>query len=95
MIAPSSPSKYFHPNSNPSPMSRLPEKLRKQYVNSDYPLVMLKFEDGHEIKVYKGSGKTFDVYSGERIKILASYDPTSGDRELVEERKVDDFEDAS
>jgi hypothetical protein len=31
--------------------SRPPEKLRKRYRNSDYPLVMLKFEDGHEIKI--------------------------------------------
>jgi hypothetical protein len=55
---------------------------------------MLKFEDGHEIKVYKGSGKEFDAWPGERIKILASYDPTTNARELVEERRSDDFEDA-
>ncbi|MDQ3698964.1 MAG: hypothetical protein M3373_13235 [Gemmatimonadota bacterium] len=75
-------------------MSRAPQKLRKKYVNADYPLVMLKFEDGHEIKVYKASGKEFDAYSGERVKIMASYDPTSNERELVEDRRADDFEDA-
>lgn len=75
-------------------MPHAPQKMRKKYVNSDYPLVMLRFEDGHEIKVYKGSGKEFDAYTGERIKIMAAYDPTSNERELVEERRADDFENA-
>jgi hypothetical protein len=75
-------------------MPRAPQKVRKRYVNNEHPLVMLKFEDGHEIKVYRGSGKEFDAYPGERIKILASYDPTSTERELVEERKADEFDDA-
>ena len=74
--------------------SKPPKKVRKKYKNTEHPLVMLKFEDGHEIKVYKGSGKEFDAWAGERIKILASYDPTTNARELVEERKSDDFEDA-
>jgi hypothetical protein len=74
--------------------SKPPKKVRKKYQNTDHPLVMLKFEDGHEIKVYKGSGKEFDAWPGERIKILASYDPTTNARELVEERRSDDFEDA-
>jgi len=56
--------------------------------------VIMRFEDGHEIKVYKGAGKEFDCYAGETIKILAMYDPTSADRELVEARKADAFEDA-
>lgn len=71
------------------------KRIRKQYVNNDYPLVILRFEDNHEIKVYKGSGKEFDAYPQEKIKILAMYDPTSNDRELVETRKSDDFEDAA
>jgi hypothetical protein len=71
-----------------------PKKFRKQYTNSDHPLVVLRFEDGHEIKVEKGVGKSFDAYSGETIKVLAIYDPTSGERELVETRKADDFTDA-
>ncbi|HEU4566179.1 MAG TPA: hypothetical protein VFS05_16070 [Gemmatimonadaceae bacterium] len=75
-------------------MPPAPQKMRKKYVNADYPLVMLRFEDGHEIKVYKGSGKEFDAYAGERIKIMAAYDPTSNERELVEERRADDFENA-
>ena len=75
-------------------MSQAPKRIRKQYVNSDYPLVLLRFEDGHEIKVYKGTGKEFDAYPGETVKVLAMYDPTSHDRELVASRKADDFEDA-
>jgi hypothetical protein len=71
-----------------------PKKLRKQYVNSDHPTVVLRFEDGHEIRVKKGVGKAFDAYSGETIKVLAVYDHTSGERELVESRKADDFPDA-
>ena len=71
-----------------------PKKLRKQYANDAYPLVILRFEDGHEIQVKKGVGKTFDCYSGETIKVLAVYDHTSGERELVESKKADDFKDA-
>ena len=74
-------------------MSQAPKRIRKQYVNNDYPLVLLRFEDGHEIKVYKGTGKEFDAYPGETVKVLAMYDPTSNDRELVASRKTDDFDD--
>jgi hypothetical protein len=73
---------------------RAPQKIRKQYENKEYPLVIMRFEDGHEIKVYKGTGKEFDCYPGETIKLLAMYDPTSHDRELIESRKSDNFEDA-
>lgn len=82
----------------PPPISRLmptpPKKLRKQYANNDHPLVVLKFEDGHEIQITKGAGKTFDCYAGETIKVLAVYDRTSKERELVESRKADAFSDA-
>ncbi|MGH7718805.1 MAG: hypothetical protein ACREON_08180 [Gemmatimonadaceae bacterium] len=71
-----------------------PKKLRKQYVNDNHPTVVLRFEDGHEIRVSKGAGKTFDAYAGETIKVLAVYDHTSGERELVESKKADDFPDA-
>jgi hypothetical protein len=78
----------------PCPMPSAPKKLRKQYVNSEHPVVVLRFEDGHEIVVKKGGGKTFDAYAGETIKVLAIYDKTSGERELVESRKADEFADA-
>jgi len=71
-----------------------PKKLRKQYANKDYPNVVLRFEDGHEIEILKGAGKTFDCYAGETIKVLAMYDKTSKERELVESRKADAFPDA-
>jgi hypothetical protein len=76
-------------------MSTAPKRIRKQYTNDAYPLALLRFEDGHEIKVYKGTGKEFDCYPGEHIKILAMYDPTSAERELVVTKKSDDFADAS
>ena len=70
-----------------------PKKLRKQYTNSKYPLVVLKFEDGHEIKVYKDTGKVFDAWAGETIKLMAVWDPTSKEWELIEARKSDAFDD--
>ena len=76
-------------------MSTAPKRVRKQYTNESYPLALLRFEDGHEIKVYKGTGKEFDCYPGETIKILALYDPTSTERELVETKKSDEFPDAA
>ena len=30
---------------------RPPEKNRRRYTNADYPTVVLRFEDGHEIRV--------------------------------------------
>ena len=75
--------------------SKPPRKVRKKYKNTEHPLVMLKFEDGHEIKVYQNTGKVFDAWAGETVKIMALYDPTSKDWELVEARKVDQFEDAT
>lgn len=70
-----------------------PKKLRKQYTNEKYPEIVLRFEDGHEIKVPKDSTKSFDCYSGERIKILAVWDHTSGEREKVDTWVSDLFPD--
>ena len=75
--------------------SRAPQKLRKQYVNKEYPHVVLKFEDGHEILVKKGAGKAFDCYAGERIKILVVDDPTCSERERVDTKLADSFDDAT
>lgn len=74
--------------------SRAPQKVRKQYENTEHPMVIMRFEDGHEIKVYKDTRKEFDVWPGETIKLLALHDPTSNDRELIESRRSDDFPDA-
>ena len=70
------------------------EKIRKQYTNKEYPRVVLRFEDGHEIKVYRGTGKSFDAWSGETVKVLGINDPTSGEVELIASRKADDFPDS-
>jgi hypothetical protein len=75
-------------------MPPAPSKLRKAYVNRDHPLVCLRFEDGHEIKVYRNKVKTFDAYPGEVVKVLAVYDPTSSERELVESVRAEDLPDA-
>ena len=76
-------------------MSQAPKRIRKQYMNDSYPLALLRFEDGHEIKVYKGTGKEFDCYPGEHIKIMARWDPTSTERALVATKKSDDFADVA
>lgn len=70
-----------------------PRKLRKQYANTAYPNVVLRFEDGHEIEIAKGSRKGFDAWAGERIKILAIWDHTSGEREKVDTWLAEQFED--
>lgn len=70
-----------------------PQKVRKQYANTEYPNVLLRFEDGHEITVPKGSTKSFDCYVGERIKILAIWDHTSGEREKVDTWRAEQFPD--
>ncbi len=79
-----------------APSSQPPRKVRKQYSNNTYPMVVLKFEDGHEIKVYQGTGKVFDAWSGETVKILAVHDVNhSKEWDLLEARKVDQFEDST
>jgi hypothetical protein len=75
-------------------MPPAPSKLRKAYVNLEHPVVVLRFEDGHEIRVSKGKVKTFDAYSGEIIKVVAIYDPTSTERELLEAVRADELPDA-
>lgn len=72
-----------------------PQKLRKQYVNNTHPLIVLRFEDGHEIKIYQNTGKDFDAWAGETIKIMAVYDPSSSEWELLEARRADAFTDAA
>ena len=69
------------------------KRLRKTYKNEKYPEVVLKFEDGHEIKIPKGEGRAFDCYFGETIIVLAVWDPTSAERDLIERRPADGFAD--
>jgi hypothetical protein len=67
-------------------------RLRRRYANSKYPLVVLRFEDGHEIRLEKGQGKTFDAFAGETVKIVAIWDPTAEDREVIAVLKAEEFE---
>ena len=75
------------------PPKRPAEKIRKQYVNQEYPEVLLRFEDGHEIRIPRGHGKSFDAYPGEMVKVLAIYDYTSSERVLVCSMRSDELPD--
>jgi len=67
-------------------------RLRRRYANRQYPLVILRFEDGHEIKVGNAEGKAFDAYAGETIKVVAVWGPDPADREVVGVMKAEQFE---
>jgi len=69
-------------------------RIRRRYLNAEHPLVVLRFEDGHEIRVRKGHGKEFDAYEGETVKVIAIYDPTSSEREVLDSRKAEAFDPA-
>ena len=69
-------------------------KLRKAYVNLTYPYVILRFEDGHEIRIAQGKVKTFDAYTGEVIKVVAIFDTTAKERDLLESVSAEDLPDA-
>ena len=73
-------------------MRKRAEKLRRRYANDRYPEVMLRFEDGHEIRLKKGETKDFDCYAGETIKVVVLWDPSAGEREVVDVRKAELFE---
>ena len=75
-------------------MMRRPEarRLRRRFTNAKYPLLVLKFEDGHEIRLKKGEGKTFDAYAGETIKVVVLWDPSAGEREVISVLKAEQFE---
>ena len=66
--------------------------LRRKYANAKYPLVVLRFEDGHEIQLKRGEGKSFDAYAGETIKVVVLWDPAAGDREVIAVMKAEQFE---
>jgi hypothetical protein len=69
-------------------------KLRKAYVNLNYPQVILRFEDGHEIRIAQGKVKTFDAYVGEVIRVVAVFDSGSRERDLLESVRAEDLPDA-
>jgi len=67
-------------------------RLRRRFTNSQYPLVVLRFEDGHEIRVKKGEGKAFDAFAGETIKVVVVWDAAAADREVISVLKAEQFE---
>ena len=69
-------------------------KLRKAYVNLKYPFVILRFEDGHEIRIAEGKVKTFDAYTGEVIKVVAVFDKSGKERDLLESTRAEQLPDA-
>jgi len=69
-------------------------RLRRRYQNTEHPLIVLRFEDGHEIRLKRGQGKAFDAYEGEVVKIIAIYDPTSSERTVLDSRKAEAFDPA-
>ena len=68
------------------------KRLRRRYANDAYPLIALKFEDGHEIRLRKGEARSFDAYVGETIKIVVLWDPTSQEREVVAVKRAEEFD---
>jgi len=69
-------------------------RLRRRYTNEKYPLVILRFEDGHEIQLKKGEAKEFDAFAGERVKVVVLWDPSANERELIATLKAEQFDEA-
>ena len=67
-------------------------RLRRRYTNDKYPLVVLRFEDGHEIQLKRGESKSFDAYAGEQIKIVVLWDASANEREMVATMKAEQFD---
>ena len=67
-------------------------RLRRRYTNDKYPLVALRFEDGHEIMFKRGESKSFDAYAGESIRIVVLWDASANEREMVATLKAEQFD---
>ena len=67
-------------------------RLRRCYTNDKYPLVILRFEDGHEIQLRMGERKGFDAFAGEVIKVVVLWDPSVNEREMVASMKAEQFD---
>lgn len=71
------------------------KRIRRRYTNEKYPLVLLRFEDGHEIQLQKGQGKAFDAFAGETVKVVVLWDPSANEREVIAVLKAEKFEEAT
>ena len=51
-----------------------------------------------KLKIFLGAapgvGKTFDIFAGETVRVLAVYDPEARERELVMTKKAEEFDNA-
>ena len=71
-----------------SPSAR---RIRRSFTNDKYPVIVLRFEDGHEIRLAQGEAKSFDAYAGETIKVIALWDPSAAERDVVAVMKAEEF----
>ena len=71
-----------------------PKRIRRRYRNEKYPLVLLRFEDGHEIKFKRGEAKSFNAYLGETVKVVVLWDASANERETVSVQKAETFEES-
>ena len=69
-------------------------RIRRRYENAEYPLVLLRFEDGHEIRLEKGEAKSFDAFAGETVKVVVLWDATANERETVKVQRAEQFDEA-
>ncbi len=69
-------------------------RIRRRYSNDRYPLVLLRFEDGHEIRLKKGQTKAFDAFAGETVKVVVLWDESANERETVAVKKAESFDEA-
>lgn len=69
-------------------------RIRRRFKNEKYPLVLLRFEDGHEIKLRKGEAKAFDAFPGETVKVVVLWDASANERETIAVKKAETFEEA-
>ena len=53
-----------------------------------------RIEHGRPSPHKRGVGKTFDIFAGESVRVLAVYDPDARERELVMTKKAEEFDDA-
>lgn len=70
------------------------KRIRRSYANTTHALILLRFEDGHEITLRRGESKAFDAYAGETIKVVAVWDPEARDREVIRVLKAEQLDEA-
>ncbi len=54
--------------------------------------MILRFEDGHEIRLTQGQAKAFDAFAGEAVKVVVLWDASANERETVAVKRAEEFE---